>query len=65
MEDTTTPPPQLHSIADTLQRIPVGRSKLYEEISSGRLTVVKIGRRSFVSDNELRRYIDSLPKGIA
>lgn len=57
--------PRLHSIADVLQRIPVGRSKLYEEIGSGRLTVVKIGRRSFVTDSELRRYVDSLPEGLA
>ena len=38
----------------------IGHSKFYEIVASGQLKLVKIGRRSFVTPDELRRYVDSL-----
>ena len=43
--------------------LPLGRTKLYEEIRSGRIPVVKIGRRTFISEQALEAYIDGLPVG--
>ncbi len=38
----------------------LGNSKFYEEVAAGRLKLVKIGRRSFVTTDELRRYVAAL-----
>ena len=38
----------------------IGNSKFYQIVASGQLKLVKIGRRSFVTPDELRRYVDSL-----
>lgn len=38
----------------------MSRSKFYALISEGHIRVVKIGRRSYVTEPELRRYVDSL-----
>ncbi len=40
--------------------LPISRSKLYAEIRSGRLRIVKLGRRSFVSRADLEDYISGL-----
>lgn len=41
---------------------PLGRSKAYEEIKAGRLTVRKIGRSSVVLRDDWLAYLASLPK---
>lgn len=38
-------------------------TKAYGEVSAGRLTIVKNGRRTFVRASELARYIDALSAG--
>ena len=38
----------------------IGNSKFYEEVAAGRLKLVKIGRRSFLTTDEIRRYVASL-----
>lgn len=58
MTDVTTP--LMHTITGTLQRLPLGRSKLYEEIAAGKLKTVKVGRRVYITEAELRRYVESL-----
>lgn len=47
--------PLLHSIDGACQRLSMGRSWLYAEISSGRIRVAKLGRRTLIPDEELRR----------
>jgi len=42
------------------QWLPISRSKLYAEIRSGRLRVIKLGRRSFISRKDLEQYISGL-----
>jgi excisionase family DNA binding protein len=38
-----------------------GRSTLYEALASGELKAVKLGRRTLVLVNELRRFLEALP----
>jgi hypothetical protein len=39
----------------------MGRTRGYEELASGRLKAKKLGRRTYVAESEIRRYIDALP----
>lgn len=52
--------PLLHTIAGAQSRVPVGRSTLYELIKDGKIKVVKIGRRTYIADDELKRYVATL-----
>ena len=64
----TTDAPQIHPSDQLLYSIPeacarlgnIGRSMFYELVAAGQLKLVKIRRRSFVTDGELRRYAASL-----
>lgn len=38
----------------------IGRSTLYQLFKDGKLTPTKLGRRVFVSSDELERYVSSL-----
>ncbi|MBV8178806.1 MAG: helix-turn-helix domain-containing protein [Mycobacterium sp.] len=38
----------------------IGRTTLYELITTKRLTKVNIGRRSFITAESIRQYVDSL-----
>jgi len=50
----------LNSIKDVVARTNLSRSKVYEEMDSGRLKSVKVGRRRLVTESQLIDYIDSL-----
>ena len=52
--------PLLHSIQSSTQILGIGRSSLYGLISEGKLNTVKIGRRTLIPDQEIRRYVESL-----
>lgn len=57
MED----PARLFSLDELLaQRLPIGRSLLFEEIKAGRLQTVKIGRRTLVTERALAQYVSML-----
>ena len=47
--------PLLHSIEGACRRLSMGRSWLYAEIAAGRIKVAKLGRRTLIHDEELRR----------
>lgn len=47
--------PLLHSIDGACRRLSMGRSWLYAEIAAGRIRVAKLGRRTLIPDEELRR----------
>jgi excisionase family DNA binding protein len=56
----TSPEPQpdrLLSIPDAADALGIGRSSLYEEIASGRLRTLKVGRRRLVPSGAVRDYI--------
>ena len=38
----------------------IGVTKFYELVTRGDLELVHIGRRSFLTDTEIRRYVDEL-----
>jgi len=39
----------------------MSRSTLYNKFARGELTPVKIGRRSYLTQTELERYVNQLP----
>ena len=51
---------RLHSIKAAGARLQLSRSKLYEEMDSGRLQSVKVGRRRLIPESALINYIDGL-----
>ena len=50
-------PDRLHSIADTADRLGIGRSKVYSLIAAGRLRSLNIGDRRLVSSGAIGDYI--------
>ena len=46
------------SIADTVKALGLGRTSVYALINKGRLDVVRIGRRTLVTTESIRRLID-------
>jgi excisionase family DNA binding protein len=53
--------PMLCSIMDAAKALGLGRSKLYELISEGRLDTVTIGRRRLVRVNSVRELAGENP----
>jgi len=50
-----------YSIAEAVEATGVGRSKLYQEIRSGRLRIVKVGRRTLILLRSLEEWAAALP----
>lgn len=51
----------LHSIEDAKKAIGVGsRSKMYDLAHKGEIALVKIGRRTFVTDESLVAFVERL-----
>nr|WP_308457973.1 helix-turn-helix domain-containing protein [Mycobacterium kansasii] len=50
----------LHDIKGAGCRLGLSRSKVYEELGSGRLKSVKVGRRRLIAESQLIEYIDNL-----
>lgn len=50
------------TIAETIDRYRIGRTRLYELIGSGEIQAIKLGRRTLVRTNSLRDFIDNLPR---
>lgn len=53
--------PHAYGIADLVQAGPFSRSKLYEEISAGRLPAKKAGGRTIILADDWQRYLANLP----
>jgi excisionase family DNA binding protein len=51
---------QLHPVESVMNRLGVGRSMVFELMSSGRLRSVKVGRRRLVPESAIREFIAEL-----
>ena len=51
--------PPRNTIPESLAILKIGRSSLYDRIARGLLRVTKDGARSFISGDELARYLAS------
>jgi excisionase family DNA binding protein len=50
-----------YSVPHACSMAGAGRTALYEAINSGALRAVKRGRRTLILDEDLRRWLQSLP----
>ena len=50
----------LLNIGEGCASLGVGRTMLYELVNAGEVTLVKIGRRSFVTATSVRQYVERL-----
>ncbi|CAG7845786.1 hypothetical protein USB125703_02061 [Pseudoclavibacter triregionum] len=50
----------LHPIPEAVKISGLSRSTLYNFIAAGELKVTKVGRRSYIADAELKRFIAAL-----
>ena len=57
-----SPHPQklAYSIPEFLAVVPIGRTKLYEELKAGRLRAVKVGKRTLILITEAERWLATL-----
>lgn len=55
-------PPLAYSVEETLRLLGICRPQLYKEIRAGRLVARKLGRRTLIPADEVRRYLDALPR---
>ena len=55
----------LYTPAEACRILNMSRSKLYQEMSAGRLGWVNNGRRRFIHKGELERYASALTPGCA
>lgn len=51
-------PPMAYSINDAASAIGIGRTTLYSLIQTGRLPIVKVGKRTLVRHDDLMTLID-------
>jgi excisionase family DNA binding protein len=49
-----------YGIDEAAQVLGMGRTKLYEEINSGRLRAVKAGKRTLIKQMDLEEWLSSL-----
>lgn len=53
---------EAYTITEVMEAIGIGRTKLYEEIGAGKLSPRKIGSKTIVLADDLKRYLNALPK---
>jgi excisionase family DNA binding protein len=51
-----------YSIVEVCARTGLGRDIVYTAIRSGRLIARKLGRRTLITERDLQRFLESLPK---
>ena len=52
--------PRLLSVTEAMQALGIGRSSLYSLIAENKIRIVKIGRRTLISDQEITRFVNDL-----
>lgn len=56
---------RLNSVMDIVPRTGLSRSTIYEELGSGRLQSVKVGRRRLIAESQLTEYVNGLIESAA
>jgi excisionase family DNA binding protein len=51
--------PLLHPVPEACRLLALGRSKFYEEVGAGRITIVKAGKKSLVPHASLEAYVEA------
>jgi excisionase family DNA binding protein len=51
-----------HTIHETCALTGIGRDTIYALIRSGKLTARKLGRRTLITDDDLRQFLTGLPR---
>jgi excisionase family DNA binding protein len=51
-----------HSIAETCALTGLGRDSIYSAIRDGHLVARKLGRRTLITDDDLRQFLAGLPR---
>ena len=51
-----------YSIAEVCANTGLGRDTIYGAIRAGSLIARKLGRRTIITDSDLRRFLEGLPK---
>jgi hypothetical protein len=55
------PTPIAYTIAGAISASGMSRTRLYALIGSEDISAIKVGRRTLIRSESLRRYIDTLP----
>ena len=53
---------RVHSIAETCALTGLGRDTVYAAIRDGHLVARKLGRRTLITDDDLRQFLAGLPR---
>jgi len=51
-----------HTVLEACALLGLGRDALYSAIRDGSLVARKLGRRTLISDDDLKRFLDALPR---
>jgi excisionase family DNA binding protein len=61
-QNTTDSGCRAHSIAEACALTGLGRDTIYSAIRDGKLVARKLGRRTLVTDDDLRQFLTGLPR---
>jgi excisionase family DNA binding protein len=50
-----------YTAEEAARLVKIGRTKIFEEIRAGRLRAKKAGRKTLITDEDLRAYVRGLP----
>lgn len=50
-----------YPLPEFLKQFGIGRTKAYQEINSGRLKAVKVGKRTLITAADAQTWLDGLP----
>jgi excisionase family DNA binding protein len=50
------------TVAEVCAHTGIGRDSIYAAIRTGKLIARKLGRRTIITDSDLRRFLEDLPK---
>ena len=62
MQDTTDTGRRAHTILEACALTGLGRDTIYTAIRDGHLVARKLGRRTLITDDDLRQFLAGLPR---